>query len=171
MTQIGGVLLAIYPHLGENLDRFCNFYYNFAKFNRIFCKNVCNIPRNYWKVLILALRTAAIPMNKANNPLKINVGFIVNADAGFQREFEFELQEVFLPPETQLKDLRGKATIGRTPQGLIATVQASARTPGECDRCLDRVEQTIATDFTELYAFDERSITESQLLLPKKPPN
>ena len=44
-----------------------------------------------------------IPMTKASNPFLINVGFLVKAEAGFQREFEFELPEVFLPPEMQLK--------------------------------------------------------------------
>lgn len=106
-------------------------------------------------------------MTKGNNPLNINVGFVVNADAGFERVFEFDLPKVFVPPETELIDLRGKASIGRTPQGLIAKVDISAQTKSECSRCLDPIDQRVATEFTELYAFNERSITESQLLLPK----
>jgi len=106
-------------------------------------------------------------MNKAKSPLKINVGFVVKADAGFQREFEFDVPEVILPPDTELRDLRGKAEIGRTPQGLVANIEVSAQTPSECARCLDPIDQRIATEFTELYAFNERSVTESQLLLPK----
>ncbi len=106
-------------------------------------------------------------MKKASNPFLVNVGFLVKADAGSQREFEFELPEVFLPPDMQLKDLGGSAILGRTPQGIIANVHVSAQTPTECARCLEPITQGIATQFTELYAFDERSTTDSQLLLPK----
>ena len=106
-------------------------------------------------------------MSKAINPLKINVGFIVKAAVGYQRRFEFDLPELFLPPDIQLSDLRGSAEFGRTPQGLVAEIAISARTPSECARCLDAIELGIATEFTELYAFDERSMTDSQLLLPK----
>ena len=106
-------------------------------------------------------------MKRGSNPFTINVGFLVKAEPGFEREFEFELPEVFLPPDTQLQNLRGKATIGRTPQGLISDVAVSAQTPSECARCLTPLNQGIATEFTELFALDERSMTDSQLLLPK----
>jgi len=81
---------------------------------------------------ILAFKEIAILMTKGNNPLNLNVGFVVNADAGFERVFEFDLPKVFVPPETELIDLRGKASIGRTPQGLIAKVDISAETKSEC---------------------------------------
>ena len=106
-------------------------------------------------------------MTKANNPLIINVGFVVKAEAGFEREFEFDLPELFIPPETNLVNVLGKAYIGRTPQGLVARIEMSAQTTGECSRCLDLTEIRVATEFTELYAFNERSLTDSQLLLPK----
>jgi len=105
-------------------------------------------------------------MTQHINPLRINVGFIVNADAGFSRTFELEMDEVFLSPDMQLIDLRGTARISRNPQGLLAEVLISARTPTECARCLDPIQQAAATEFTELYAFNERSTSESELLLP-----
>ncbi|MQC26312.1 MAG: DUF177 domain-containing protein [Chloroflexi bacterium] len=105
-------------------------------------------------------------MTQHINPLWINVGFIVKADAGYSRTFDFELPEVFLAPDLSLNDLVGTARFSRTPQGLVMDVFLSARTPGECARCLDPVDQAIATQFTELYAFNERSATESQLILP-----
>ena len=76
-------------------------------------------------------------------------------------------QNCLFPPETNLINLLGKASIGRTPQGLVAKIEMSAQTTGECSRCLDPAEIRVATEFTELYAFNERSQTESQLLLPK----
>lgn len=115
---------------------------------------------------ILTLENPTLTVNEHINPLRINVGFIVKADAGYSRSFELDMERLFLPPDLQLEDVRGTAKFGRTPQGLVAEVFLSGRTPGECARCLAEFEQPVATQFTELYAFDERSTTESQLILP-----
>jgi len=100
------------------------------------------------------------------NPLRINVGFLVKANAGYSRTIEFDVEEMVLPPDLTVEDLRGAAKFGRTPQGLIVEVALSGRIQAECARCLDEFELPIATEFTELYAFDERSMTDSQLLVP-----
>lgn len=100
------------------------------------------------------------------NPLRINVGFLVKAEVGYTRTIEFDEAEMVLPPDLTVYDLRGAATFGRTPQGLVAEVALSGRTTVECVRCLEEFDQAIATQFTDLYAFDERSVTESQLLVP-----
>lgn len=106
-------------------------------------------------------------MTKHINPLRINVGFLVNAEAGFSRTFEFDVEDLTVPPDLEVKDLRGTAQFSHTPQGLLADVVISGRIPSECSRCLDSTEVATATSFTELYAFDERSVTESELILPK----
>lgn len=105
-------------------------------------------------------------MTKRENPLRINVGFLVKAEAGYSRTIEFEVPELVVPPDLTLHDLRGSAQIGRTPQGLVVEVELSAHTPAECARCLDPFDLAVASHFTELYAFNEDSMTESQLLLP-----
>jgi uncharacterized protein len=101
-----------------------------------------------------------------DNPLRINVGFLVKADAGYSRTIEFDVKQMVLAEDLALSDLRGSADFGRTPQGLVAEVEISGRTQVECARCLEPFELPVATEFTELYAFDERSMSESQLLLP-----
>ncbi len=101
-----------------------------------------------------------------SNPLRINVGFLVKADAGYSRTIEFDVGEMVLSDDFTVTDLKGSVTFGRTPQGLVAQVLLSGRTKADCARCLDPFELAIATDFTELYAFDERSVTDSQLLVP-----
>ena len=105
-------------------------------------------------------------MTKRVNPLRINVGFLVKAEVGYSRTIEFDVAEMVLAADLTVRDLRGAARFGRTPQGLVAEVNLSGRTQTECARCLDEFELPVATEFTELYAFDERSVTESQLLLP-----
>jgi len=105
-------------------------------------------------------------MAKRDNPLRINVGFLVKAEVGYSRTIEFDIPEMVMASDLTLRELRGSARFGRTPQGLVAEVSLSGRTRTECARCLDEFELPVATEFTELYAFDERSVTESQLLLP-----
>lgn len=105
-------------------------------------------------------------MTKRVNPLRINVGFLVKAEVGYSRTIEFDAAEMVLAPDLTISAMRGAARFGRTPQGLVAEVSLSGRTHAECARCLDEFELPVATEFTELYAFDERSVTESQLLLP-----
>lgn len=147
------------------LDLFCNFCYNSASFTESFAKSAAKLPTTKGTV-ILTLETPTPALNEHINPLRINVGFIVRADAGYSRSFEFDVERLFLPPDLDLQDLRGTAKFSRTPQGLVAEVFISGRTPHECARCLTEFDQAIATQFTELYAFDERSTTESQLILP-----
>lgn len=105
-------------------------------------------------------------MTQRVNPLLVNVGFLVKAEVGYSRTIEFDVPEMVLASDLTLRNLRGAAHFGRTPQGLIAEVNLSGHTPSECARCLDEFDLALATEFTELYAFDERSTTESHLLVP-----
>lgn len=105
-------------------------------------------------------------MSKHLNPLLVNVGFLVKACAGDSRTIEFDVPEMVLGEDLTVQDLKGAAKFGRTPQGLVVEVSLSGRTPAECARCLDDVDLHVATEFTELYAFDERSMTDAQLLVP-----
>ncbi|MEK6255738.1 MAG: DUF177 domain-containing protein [Chloroflexota bacterium] len=105
-------------------------------------------------------------MAKTTNPLIINVGFIVTEDNGYARNFEFDFPELELAHDLHLLKVSGNAQFTRTPQGLLADVQFAGIVNGECSRCLDATEIQLATRFNELFAFDERSTTESELLVP-----
>ena len=58
-------------------------------------------------------------------------------------------------------------TIGRTPQGLVVQGKFSAETKLECVRCLREFSYPLNWEFTELYAFNKKSVSESGLLLPE----
>lgn len=45
--------------------------------------------------------------------------------------------------------------------------QFQGETPAECVRCLTDFQQPLHASFSELYAFNERSVTESELILPE----
>ena len=99
--------------------------------------------------------------------LWLNVGFFVSQSIGYLREIPIEFPELHLAPDLDLKNLSGVVLITRTPQGLLVQVRLHATTPAECGRCLAVFEQPLEADFTDLYAFSKKSVTESGLILPE----
>lgn len=108
-------------------------------------------------------------MNNPRYPLRFNVGFLLNQPIGYARDIHFEYPKVVLKPEPDLEltDFSGVARVSRTPQGIFVQGEFQGKAPAECVRCLTSIEQLLKTHFDELYAFDQRSITESGLILPE----
>lgn len=106
-------------------------------------------------------------MNQQLRALRLNVGFLVHQSVGYSREFLFDFPSIHLPPDLDLLNLTGSARITRTPQGLLVQVKMRATLPTECVRCLTELVQALKIDFTELYAFSPRSVSESGLILPE----
>lgn len=96
----------------------------------------------------------------------LNVGFIVHQTIGYSREFPFDAPEVTLSSDLKLYNLSGVVKVTRTAQGLLLQGKFSAQVIAECVRCLDAIHQALETEFTELYAFNHNSVTESGLILP-----
>lgn len=107
-------------------------------------------------------------MSNPHSPLRLNVGFIVHQTIGFSHDFDFDLREVRLPPDLQLNNLVGTARFTRTPQGLLAQVKMHAVVQAECARCLTPFTQPLDIDVSELYAFSNRTVTDSGLILPEE---
>jgi uncharacterized protein len=99
-------------------------------------------------------------------PFRINVGFIVNESIGYSRDFEFVFDEVSISDDLRITSFDGLVNIGRTPQGLIVQGDFKGQTQLECVRCLTEFPYPLHWEFTELYAFTKRSVSESGLLLP-----
>jgi uncharacterized protein len=72
-----------------------------------------------------------------------------------------------LGEDLSLTNFIGTARFDRTPQGLLLQGKFQAQTELECVRCLDIFPQKLKWSFTDLYAFDKRSISESNLLVPE----
>jgi uncharacterized protein len=106
-------------------------------------------------------------MSDANNPLVLNVGFIVHQSVGYVREFPFEFDTIHLPPDTKLGNLNGFVRVTRTAQGLLVEVKMTAEMMTECGRCLTEFLQPLEAEFTDLYAFTPNAVTELGLLLPE----
>jgi uncharacterized protein len=104
-------------------------------------------------------------MPSPNKPFRLNVGFIIHEETGYQQEIPFDLEKVKIE-DLVLHNLVGTAIIGRTPQGLVVQGRFSAETTLECVRCLKEFVQPLTFEFTELYAFQKKDMSESELLVP-----
>jgi uncharacterized protein len=101
-----------------------------------------------------------------HSPLRLNVGFIVAQSAGFSRDFPFDLPQLNIPPDIRLSGLAGVVRATRTPQGILLQAEFQAPIELECVRCLTNFQQTLKFNFTELYAFSQRYMTDSGLIMP-----
>ena len=106
-------------------------------------------------------------MSDPHSPLRLNVGFVVAQFAGFSRDFPFDLPQINIPPDLHISRLYGSTRATRTPQGILLQVDLQAQIGLECVRCLTDFQQSLDIAFTELYAFSQRYVTDSGLLMPE----
>lgn len=106
-------------------------------------------------------------MTNPRRPLRLNIGLLVTAPIGTSRDFTFDYEKMRLEDDLTVTDFRGTARFSRTPQGLLLQGDFEARLDLECVRCLDAYRQQVHWESTDLYAFDNRSLSESNLLVPE----
>ncbi|MEJ2758334.1 MAG: DUF177 domain-containing protein [Anaerolineales bacterium] len=106
-------------------------------------------------------------MSKKNHPLRFNVGYIIHETPGFAKDFSFEFPFYELDEDLTAKDFKGELLFTRTQKGILLEANLWAVIPTECTRCLDATLTDIDSRFTELYAFDHRTETESGLIVPE----
>ncbi len=100
-------------------------------------------------------------------PFRLNVGFIVHEEVGTNHEFTFDFEQIQIADDLDLRNFQGTAQIGRTPQGLIVQGVFSGEITLECVRCLTPFAHHLDWQMTELYAFNQKSVTDSGLILPE----
>lgn len=106
-------------------------------------------------------------MTNPRYPMRINVGFLVSANAGYQREFEIYQPRLEEEDGFTLEEIDGQVRISRTPQGLLVEGKFQAYAQLECVRCLEMYQHLLNWDFVELYAFSPDNVTDSGLLVPE----
>lgn len=104
-------------------------------------------------------------VNQPKHPLRINVGFLLHAPYGYSRDIHFDYPGLKLD-DLEVSGFSGLARVSRTPQGILVQAEFSGSAKADCVRCLAAFLQPLHTAFDELYAFDGRSTTESDLILP-----
>jgi uncharacterized protein len=105
-------------------------------------------------------------MANPRKPFRINVGFIVHEEIGYTHEFQFDVEKAVLD-DLELRNVIGSVQVGRTQQGLVVRGNFSGETTLQCVRCLKDFSHHLEWEFTELYAFNDRSVTESGLIMPE----
>lgn len=106
-------------------------------------------------------------MPSPRKPFRLNVGFIAHEEIGRSHDFPFAFDRLTLGGDLELRGVEGVVNISRTPQGLFVQANFSAETTLECVRCLTQFPHILNWTFSELYAFDKRSETDSGLILPE----
>jgi len=105
-------------------------------------------------------------MANPRKPFRINVGFIIHEEIGYSHEIPFELDKAVLGDDLVLVYFDGNVKIDRTPQGLVVQGNFAGETTLECVRCLKDFGFRLTWELTELYAFDKKSLSESELIVP-----
>jgi len=103
-------------------------------------------------------------MTSIKYPFRINVGFIVHEEVGYNHEFPFEFENIELGEDLALTDFSGVIEIGRTTQGLVATGNFEGETTIECVRCLNDFTHKLNWGITELFAFKSELVNEDDVL-------
>ena len=98
------------------------------------------------------------------HPYRINVGFIVHEEVGYNHEFPFADEKADLGEDLVLTDFSGTLEIGRTAQGLIATGNFEGETVLECARCLNDFVYRLDWEITELFAFNPEMVNDEDVL-------
>lgn len=106
-------------------------------------------------------------MANPRKPFRLNVGFIVHEEVGYSHRFPLEYDKAVLGEDLTLENFSGTIVIDRTQQGLVVRGEFTGDTTLECVRCLKEFRQTLHGEWTELYAFTQKSVSESGLLMPE----
>ncbi len=106
-------------------------------------------------------------MTSPRHPFRINVGFIIHEEVGYSANFPFEFDQITIAEDLILRDFSGNVNVSRTPQGLLVEGDFEAKTSAECARCLRTFDQQLHWNMTELYAFNEKALTDSGLIVPE----
>lgn len=105
--------------------------------------------------------------SKSRDPLRLNVGFLLNKSVGFSRVFEFEHESLKVGGEIPVRDLRGTMRFTRTAQGLYGDGQFEALVQVECDRCLEPFDLPLTPQVKELFVFPESKADDPLLGIPE----
>lgn len=106
-------------------------------------------------------------MGNSERLFRLNVGFIIHEEVGYSYEFPFDVARIEFGDDFTLRDFRGAARMARTPQGLLLTGEFGGETLLTCARCLVPFSQRLSWNLTELFAFNEKSLAEPEMIVPE----
>ncbi len=90
---------------------------------------------------------------KKNNPLRLDVSYLINQSPGTYREYEFVFPELKFDNDFTLTNIEGVIAISVTDDGVVADGDLKTETALNCTRCLQDYVQPLEIKFTEMYVF------------------
>ncbi len=88
---------------------------------------------------------------KKNDPLRLDVSYLVKGSPGTYKEFEFVFPQLNFSPDLTLVDIQGKISISVTEDGVVADGKLAALTQLACSRCLKDYWQPLKINFAEMF--------------------
>ena len=89
---------------------------------------------------------------KKNDPLRLDVSYLVKGSPGTHKEFEFSFPQLKFSSELTLVDVQGKIIISVTEDGVVAEGKLVALTQLDCSRCLNDFWHPLEISFTEIFS-------------------
>jgi uncharacterized protein len=96
-------------------------------------------------------------------PLRLNVGFLLSQSAGYGREFDFQEPKLSVGGDIMVEEFAGRVRLTRTPQGIVAKGNFSAKIPAECARCLKPFASPINIQLEDLFIYPPQNATDPLL--------
>jgi uncharacterized protein len=93
------------------------------------------------------------------------VGFLLNKNVGYSRNFDFDEASLYLGEDLQLFDLNGALRLTRTGQGIYAQGMLSGTLELECVRCLSTFPQVLEAELDELFVYPPDKASDPQLAI------
>ena len=93
---------------------------------------------------------------KKNDPLRLDVSYLVKGSPGTYKEFEFDFPQLTFSPELTLVDIHGTIAVSTTEDGVVTDGKLIALTQLSCSRCLEDYWQPIKINFTEIFSSRSR---------------
>jgi uncharacterized protein len=97
--------------------------------------------------------------------LRLNVGFLLNKNVGYSRNFDFEEASLSLGEDLNLFDLHGSLRLTRTGQGVYVQGSLIASLDLECVRCLTDFPQQLEAGIDELFTYPPDKAADPQLAI------
>ena len=88
---------------------------------------------------------------KKNDPLRLDVSYLVKESPGTRKEFDFDFTQLSLPGDLLLVDIHGSIAISVSEDGVMADGNIKALTEISCSRCLEDFWHPIEIRFTEMF--------------------
>lgn len=104
---------------------------------------------------------------QSHDPLRLNVGFLLNKSVGFSRIFELDLASVEVGGELAVSNLSGELRFTRTGQGLYGHGTLTAEQTMECARCLRAYQQGLEAHLDELFVYPAEEAEDPLLAIPE----